>query len=174
MFCHVLASRALNMSGYFDQSARSIESRCVVITLNSGVPVHAWCKSIVPMFANGIWYLSSDYRTSLGISCQIIVAWWYTGVRVSGPTHHWFRYSGNGLSPVRLGHYLKQWWIILNQTFRNKRQRNLNWKKYFRLKKVYVKNLSTKCRRFCSGPDDVLNRKCLLSVSSLHYLAHSI
>ena len=28
--CHDLASRALNMSGYFDQSARSIESRCVV------------------------------------------------------------------------------------------------------------------------------------------------
>ena len=27
---HVLASRALNMSGYFDQSAHSIESRCVV------------------------------------------------------------------------------------------------------------------------------------------------
>ena len=29
--CNVLASRALNMSGYFDQSARSIESRCVVM-----------------------------------------------------------------------------------------------------------------------------------------------
>ena len=28
--CHDLASRALNMSGYFAQSARSIESRCVV------------------------------------------------------------------------------------------------------------------------------------------------
>ena len=31
--CHVLASRALNTSGYFDQSARSIESRCVVINI---------------------------------------------------------------------------------------------------------------------------------------------
>ena len=102
------------MSGYFDQSARLIESRCVVITSNNGVPVHVWCNSIVPMFANGIWYLSSDYRTSLGISCQIIMASWYTRVRVSGPTHHWFRYSGNGLSPVRLGHYLKQWWFFFS------------------------------------------------------------
>ena len=32
--CHVLASRALNMSGYFDQSVRSIESRSVVILIN--------------------------------------------------------------------------------------------------------------------------------------------
>ena len=31
---HVLASHALNMSGYFDQSARSIESRCVVIGID--------------------------------------------------------------------------------------------------------------------------------------------
>ena len=31
--CRDLASRALNMSGYFDQSARSIESRCVVNVL---------------------------------------------------------------------------------------------------------------------------------------------
>ena len=28
---HILASRALNLAGYFDQSARSIESWCVVI-----------------------------------------------------------------------------------------------------------------------------------------------
>ena len=31
--CHDLASRALNVSGTFGQSARSIESRCVVITI---------------------------------------------------------------------------------------------------------------------------------------------
>ena len=28
--CHILASRALNMSGYFDQAVHLIESRCVV------------------------------------------------------------------------------------------------------------------------------------------------
>ena len=32
--CHVLASRALKMAGYFDQSASSIESRCVVINIS--------------------------------------------------------------------------------------------------------------------------------------------
>ena len=40
--CHDLASHALNMSGYFDQSGCSIESRCVVISEEYAVSKMDW------------------------------------------------------------------------------------------------------------------------------------
>ena len=40
--CHDLASRALNMSDYFDQSALSIESRCMDKFI---APIEVWKKN---------------------------------------------------------------------------------------------------------------------------------